>query len=126
MAQFKKEVCLLIKSISKEADVNNSDQNSTEFEIKLTTLHSSKGLDADVVFIIGAEDQFIPNECLNQQEFYEKLRLFYVGITRAREQLFISYAKFRKDPLTKGYGGKRKRSRFLEDFYIPNKFKEKK
>ena len=123
LRQLKNEVLLAIKAINEETKRDSLESDSSKFEIKLATLHSSKGLNSDIVFIVGAEEKFIPNGWTGQQGFYEKLRLFYVGMTRVREQLFISYAKFRQDPLTRGRGGKREMSRFLKDSYIPSKFK---
>ena len=69
---------------------------STEPEsVSLLTLHSSKGLEFDVVFIAGCEDKIIPFEIFEKKslkEIDEERRLFYVGMTRAKKFLFISYA----------------------------------
>ena len=55
--------------------------------ITLQTIHHSKGLEYDVVFLIGLENKKFPSE---KSSIYEESRLFYVGITRARERLYIS------------------------------------
>ncbi|MBP9691638.1 UvrD-helicase domain-containing protein, partial [Candidatus Woesebacteria bacterium] len=62
--------------------------------VRLMTLHQAKGLEFDNVFITGLEEGILPHsrsiDDLRQLE--EERRLFYVGITRARKRLFISYA----------------------------------
>jgi DNA helicase-2/ATP-dependent DNA helicase PcrA len=65
--------------------------------VTLMTLHSSKGLEFPVVFIVGAEDGLFPMEKAthDKKELEEERRLFYVGATRAQEKLFILYAKQR-------------------------------
>jgi len=66
--------------------------------IVLSTVHQAKGLEWDSVFIIHAADQFFPNGRAMSEDggIEEERRLFYVAVTRARKQLFISY------PLTVG------------------------
>ncbi len=66
-------------------------------KVKLMTLHSAKGLEFPVVFITGLEQGLFPLmrlENTNEDEEEER-RLFYVGITRAKEKLFLSYANRR-------------------------------
>ena len=64
----------------------------------LMTLHAVKGLEFRVVFITGLEEGLFPlSRCLdNPDELEEERRLFYVGMTRAKERLFLSYAYRRK------------------------------
>lgn len=66
--------------------------------VSLMTLHSAKGLEFPVVFIVGLEDGLFPNfrAMDDPLALEEERRLFYVGITRAEEQLFISYATERR------------------------------
>jgi DNA helicase-2/ATP-dependent DNA helicase PcrA len=57
-------------------------------------MHRAKGLSADVVFIVGAEKQFIPGKNTGIREDDER-RLLYVSITRARHELVITYCNER-------------------------------
>ncbi|MFH1725307.1 MAG: UvrD-helicase domain-containing protein [Elusimicrobiota bacterium] len=65
--------------------------------ISLMTLHRAKGLEFPVVFLTGCEDGVLPfrRDEGGQAELEEERRLFYVGMTRAKSRLFISYAKRR-------------------------------
>ncbi len=66
-------------------------------KIRLMTLHNSKGLEFDIVFLVGLEEDLLPH--INSKDDPEKLeeerRLCYVGMTRAKEQLYISLARYR-------------------------------
>ncbi|MFH0702208.1 MAG: UvrD-helicase domain-containing protein [bacterium] len=65
--------------------------------ISLLTLHASKGLEFKVVFIVGLEDGILPlHWAQNNENFEEEKRLFYVGMTRAKERLFLTRALKRK------------------------------
>lgn len=76
--------------------------------VTLSTMHRAKGLEWDVVFIIGANDGVNPSRMAKQEdELEEERRLFYVAVTRARKRLEISWLK-RQD-------GDDKRSRFLHE-----------
>ncbi|MBA4137803.1 MAG: DNA helicase UvrD [Opitutus sp.] len=62
--------------------------------IKLTTVHQAKGLEYDVVFLIGAADnQFPTRRSIEAGDVEEERRLFYVAVTRARNELYISYPR---------------------------------
>lgn len=66
--------------------------------IRLMTLHNAKGLEFEAVFIAGLEDELLPHRmCMNNQDsIEEERRLFYVGITRAKNYLHLSYTKSRR------------------------------
>jgi DNA helicase II / ATP-dependent DNA helicase PcrA len=78
------------------ADVDNFDQNADT--VVLMTVHSAKGLEFPVVFMVGMENGIFPgNSSLNDPtEMEESRRLCYVGITRAREKLFMTSAEMRR------------------------------
>jgi DNA helicase-2/ATP-dependent DNA helicase PcrA len=63
--------------------------------VKLLTLHAAKGLEFPVVFIAGCEETLLPLSLLKDSNPEEERRLFYVGVTRAREKLFLTWAKRR-------------------------------
>ena len=86
----------LLEEISLMADM--SDYKSTDEDVvTLMTMHSAKGLEFKVVFLIGMEDGIFPhqNSFLEPGGLEEERRLCYVGITRAKERLYISNAKRR-------------------------------
>ena len=61
------------------------------------TLHNSKGLEFNTVFITGMEEGLFPSfQSLEDNNLEEERRLAYVGMTRAKERLILSYAKKRK------------------------------
>jgi DNA helicase-2/ATP-dependent DNA helicase PcrA len=67
--------------------------------VAFMTLHCAKGLEFENVFIIGVEEGLLPHERSNtddKDELEEERRLFFVGITRAKSGLYISYAQYRK------------------------------
>jgi DNA helicase-2/ATP-dependent DNA helicase PcrA len=80
--------------------------------VTLMTLHSAKGLEFPVVFLTGLEEGVFPHgRALDDEEgIEEERRLAYVGLTRAKERLFLSYAAERR---LGGYAGLREPSRFL-------------
>ncbi len=79
---------------SYERDKNNF--NTKQSGVVLTTLHSSKGLEFETVFIAGAVDGLIPiSNAKSNSELEEERRLFYVGLTRAKKNLFISFTNTR-------------------------------
>jgi DNA helicase-2/ATP-dependent DNA helicase PcrA len=74
---------------------NNNDRDNDK--VNLMTIHSAKGLEFKNVFLAGLEEELFPSKftSTNVSELEEERRLFYVAITRAENQLFISYAKTR-------------------------------
>ena len=84
-----------LDNISLVSDVDNLDEEQDA--VVLMTLHSAKGLEFPVVFMCGMEKGLFPNMMSETEEggMEEERRLCYVGITRARQKLYISAAKCR-------------------------------
>jgi DNA helicase II / ATP-dependent DNA helicase PcrA len=82
-------------SLSSDLDKLDDEQQS---KVSLMTLHSSKGLEFPVVFLVGMEQGLFPNHrsLEDPKSLEEERRLCYVGITRAENRLFISYARERR------------------------------
>ena len=98
-----------------EADDQNKKSNDDE-QVRLSTIHQAKGLEFDVVFVIMLCDGLFPSsrssESVEGEE--EERRLFYVAITRARDELYLSYPLIRA---MQAYGGDAMQmpSRFLKE-----------
>ncbi|MGW1766422.1 DNA helicase PcrA [Streptomyces sp. NPDC002073] len=114
----------LAEFLEKVALVADSDQIPDEDEdgsgvITLMTLHTAKGLEFPVVFLTGMEDGVFPHmRALGQtKELEEERRLAYVGITRARERLYLTRSSMRSAWGTPSYNPP---SRFLEE--IPEQY----
>ena len=58
-------------------------------------MHKAKGLGMHTVFIAASEDEYIPGNAVTEHEINEERRLLYVSISRAKEQLYITYANRR-------------------------------
>ncbi len=95
--------------------MSSADVGSTESVVTLMTLHAAKGLEFPVVFIVGMEEGLFPSmRALEEgpRQLEEERRLCYVGMTRAREELYLLYAGSR---LQFGQRSYTTPSRFLED-----------
>ena len=100
---------LQMVSLLTDQDTNVSDSSS----ITLMTLHAAKGLEFRAVFIVGMEENLFPSEmALESGNIEEERRLFYVGITRAAERLFLTWSHSR---MRFGKFENNQRSRFLKD-----------
>ena len=96
-----------------------NDEEEDQGKVNLMTMHASKGLEFDTVYLAGVEDNIIPSSRALEEDpkaIFEERRLFYVAITRARRELTISYCEKRKDRM--GDEHLCIPSRFLEE--IPN------
>ena len=80
-------------SLSSDLDNLEDDENT----VTLMTLHSAKGLEFPVVFMVGMEDGIFPGSrsLMEDGEIEEERRLCYVGITRAKEELYLTHASMR-------------------------------
>jgi DNA helicase-2/ATP-dependent DNA helicase PcrA len=83
---FLKEVDNLL-GFSKNSDI--------EDKVKVMTIHKSKGLEFPVVFVVGVNDGLLPH--VKSNNLNEERRLFYVGLTRAEKELYISSTMFYRD-----------------------------
>ena len=101
-----------LEEISLVADL--SEHQKADDEVTLMTIHSAKGLEFDVVFLIGMEEGIFPhqNAFVEENGIEEERRLCYVGITRAREKLYITNAKRR---MLYGRESINQPSRFIEE-----------
>jgi DNA helicase-2/ATP-dependent DNA helicase PcrA len=104
LEEFLQQVALVA-----DADARSDDESL----VTLMTLHNAKGLEYEVVFISGLEDGVFPHSrALDEGGLEEERRLFYVGITRAMRQLYLSHARRRA-----AFGASMTgvRSRFLDE-----------
>ena len=109
----------LISNVDAEAAPN---QNADREAVNLSTVHQAKGLEFHTVFVIWLTDGMFPSSRSmdERKDLEEERRLFYVAITRAKDELYLTYPHMR---LTGGYGDVFQRpSRFLKE--IPNKLVE--
>ena len=85
----------LLEGITLSSDIDNMEE--TEETVTLMTLHSAKGLEFPVVFLVGMEEGIFPGykSIGEPKELEEERRLCYVGITRAKEYLFLTCSKQR-------------------------------
>ena len=105
-------VAAFLEQVSLVADVDDLDTDAGV--VTLMTLHNAKGLEFPVVFLTGLEDGVFPHlrTLGDQRELEEERRLAYVGITRARERLYLSRAQLR---MTWGQTSYNPASRFLDE-----------
>ncbi len=114
-----------LSQVALVSDIDELDkEEKDEPSVTLMTLHAAKGLEFPVVFLIGLEDGIFPHGRsiafgVSNTELEEERRLMYVGITRAKEKLFLTYAKQRK---VWGNFQTNPKSRFLDE--IPNSLLE--
>jgi DNA helicase-2/ATP-dependent DNA helicase PcrA len=82
--------------------VSDADQVNEQAQISLLTIHNAKGLEFPVVFLAGMEEGLFPHSRALQDDnqMEEERRLCYVGMTRARQQLYLTWARMRRK-----YGG---------------------
>ena len=86
---------VFLEGITLSSDIDNMEE--TENSVTMMTLHSAKGLEFPVVFLVGMEEGIFPGykSIGEPKELEEERRLFYVGITRAKENLFFTCARQR-------------------------------
>src|SRR5437867_3959389 len=128
LAVFARQFKDVHEFLSQLALISNVDAEATPVQtgdkeaINLSTVHQAKGLEFHTVFVIWLTDGMFPSSrSLNARDaLEEERRLFYVAITRARDELYLTYPQMR---LVGGYGDAFQRpSRFLQE--IPNELVE--
>ncbi|OHX66202.1 ATP-dependent helicase [Flammeovirga pacifica] len=74
--------------------ITTQDKEDVSDAITLMTIHMSKGLEFDYVFLVGMEENLFPSQMMleTREDLEEERRLFYVAITRAKQKLYMSYA----------------------------------
>ena len=101
-----------LEEVSLVSDIDNRDNSNNA--VTLMTLHAAKGLEFPIVFMAGMEESIFPHSraLYSQAEMEEERRLCYVGMTRAKTELYLTYAGSRLL-----YGGQQHNppSRFLKD-----------
>ncbi|MFT8318994.1 MAG: DNA helicase PcrA [Sporolactobacillus sp.] len=92
-----KSLITFLTELALDSDVEEEEGAQTQDAVTLMTLHSAKGLEFPVVFLIGLEEGIFPHMRAldNPDEMEEERRLAYVGITRARQRLFLTSAQVR-------------------------------
>ncbi len=116
MAEATEQGQTLEDVLDQAALASDSDQYDDTIPVSLMTLHSAKGLEFDAVFLAGLEEGLLPHGRAlgSNAEVEEERRLFYVGMTRAKQSLVLSRAVYRRT-----YGEERLRaalpSRFLAE-----------
>jgi DNA helicase-2/ATP-dependent DNA helicase PcrA len=102
---------LFLQQLALVADADS--RRDEEGLVTLMTLHNAKGLEYPIVFVAGCEDGVFPHSrALDEGGLEEERRLFYVGVTRAKRELYLTYARRRSVFGQATYG---LRSRFLDE-----------
>lgn len=91
----KLNLCDFLEEVALISDLDNYQEENEG--VTLMTLHTSKGLEYKIVFIVGVEENIFPHSrsLLDLSEMEEERRLFYVGLTRARESLYLVFSRSR-------------------------------
>ncbi len=112
--QYKEEATLasFLEEVSLISDLDRLDRDADA--VTLMTIHSSKGLEFPYVFLVGVEEGIFPGEQskYNNDDLEEERRLFYVAVTRAEKEIYISHCNER---MVFGQTKRPLRSRFLEE-----------
>ena len=103
---------MFLEEVSLISDIDNYDENADS--VTLMTIHSAKGLEFPYVFLVGVEEGIFPGEMsrYNPDDIEEERRLRYVGITRAKKELYISHCSER---MVFGQTKRPLPSRFIEE-----------
>jgi superfamily I DNA/RNA helicase len=105
---------MALEANEEEKSQEDQEDESKKNQVTLLTLHGAKGLEYRMVFLVGMEEGFLPHKRTIDEaiDFGEERRLCYVGITRAKEHLYLTRTKNR---IRYGKPVPRSPSRFLEE-----------
>ena len=119
LSEYGSFISAFLSSVS--LDMGETQANKSDDAVQLMTIHSAKGLEFKYVFMIGMEESLFPHSrsVENINELEEERRLCYVGITRARHKLYLTYTEFRR---LYGQDSYNPPSRFIKE--IPNDYLE--
>ncbi len=97
LSQFLENVALIQDKQMPDSQRSAVSGERSAGAVTLMTIHASKGLEFPIVFLVGMEEGLFPHSraMLNPDEMEEERRLAYVGITRAKDQLFLTYTRSR-------------------------------
>ncbi len=111
LSEFLENIALVQSEYSDQEKFGSDNKRDA---VTLMTLHAAKGLEFPIVFLIGMEEGLFPHSrsLMEIEEMEEERRLAYVGITRAKYKLYISWAKQR---IIWGNTGTQTRSRFVDE-----------
>lgn len=93
LTEFLENISLVEQEYESAPQIDGEKKNA----ITLMTLHAAKGLEFPIVFIIGMEEGLFPHSrsLMNKEELEEERRLCYVGMTRAKDKLYLTYTRSR-------------------------------
>ena len=96
LSDYDSMLAAFLSSVS--LDMGETQADKYDDAVQLMTIHSAKGLEFKHVFLVGMEENLFPHSrsVENISELEEERRLCYVGITRARQKLYLSYAEYRR------------------------------
>ena len=119
-ARTKATLEMFLEEVSLVSDIDNWDDVSNS--VTMMTIHSAKGLEFPVVFVAGLEDGLFPlrRATESEEELEEERRLFYVAVTRAKEKVYLTWARSRRQYLQSGQ--QQRISQFVKQ--IPAEFLE--
>lgn len=104
-----------LQIVREEMKEQKKHRQSAENSVVLSTMHGAKGLEFDTVFLVGCTEGIVPHDkSMQPNEIEEERRLFYVGMTRAKNRLYLSCPK-------KRFGADVESSRFIQEAFAVKK-----
>jgi len=97
---------------------DDEEREEAQDRVQIMTMHTAKGLTADAVIVAACDDQLVPGEPENQRDLDDQRRLLYVSLTRARNFLFVTFARERRGQQSHRLQVPERRTftRFLRDY----------